>query len=530
MSTEARDDAPDAVAPHRAAPEPEITVPLREIAELPGLGLEVLAGHELLDREVRWAHVSELADPAPYLDGGELLLSAGLNLPDDPDLLRSYARALADSGVAALGFGLAPVHSEAPAVLVEACERYGLPLLTVPRATPFLAVSRAVADALEGRRADQQRGLAEAQSRITRAALHGVPPVPAVLAAMADAADCWAVLLDSRGNPVRTAGGAPEPGRDLVDLALRLGRGSGPRSATHASGGVHVDLHPIASLHGRPHVLLLGRSRPFTAPDRTLTAVCVGLLGLLAESERVTGTRHSLMTRLLLGERPAPSDPGSPEARPSRVERLLRALLDTDEPEPVRVLRGIWAPTGRGTPRPDDATVVIRALGSPLVDLHDGQLCAIVPADTSPDRLTALHTESGWLTALSRPVAPDRLPSAGQDARLLLERAVASGTPLVSRAAGHGVGELLEQSQAAAWARTALGPLLDEVPDGPELVRLLRVWLACHGSWDRTAQTTDMHRNSVRHRVNRIQRLLGADLSDPDTRAQLWLALTWYEP
>ncbi|MFI2451520.1 PucR family transcriptional regulator ligand-binding domain-containing protein, partial [Rhodococcus qingshengii] len=38
------------------------------------LKLTVRAGDDRLDVPVRWAHVSELADPVPYMEGGELLL------------------------------------------------------------------------------------------------------------------------------------------------------------------------------------------------------------------------------------------------------------------------------------------------------------------------------------------------------------------------------------------------------------------------------------------------------------------------
>jgi purine catabolism regulator len=40
------------------------------LSRLPGL--RVLAAEAALDREVRWVHVSELADPTPYLRGAEL--------------------------------------------------------------------------------------------------------------------------------------------------------------------------------------------------------------------------------------------------------------------------------------------------------------------------------------------------------------------------------------------------------------------------------------------------------------------------
>jgi PucR family transcriptional regulator, purine catabolism regulatory protein len=57
-------------------------------------------------------HASELADPTPYLDGGELLLTVGMRL--DPAVraaalnehAAAYVRRLVEVGVVGLGFGV----------------------------------------------------------------------------------------------------------------------------------------------------------------------------------------------------------------------------------------------------------------------------------------------------------------------------------------------------------------------------------------------------------------------------------------
>lgn len=72
------------------------------------LGLRRIAGPD--DAELLWVHTSEMADPYPYLLGGELLLSAGVLLTD-PD---HYVARLVEAGAAALGFGVRPVHERVP--------------------------------------------------------------------------------------------------------------------------------------------------------------------------------------------------------------------------------------------------------------------------------------------------------------------------------------------------------------------------------------------------------------------------------
>ena len=46
------------------------------------LDIRLVAGEAGLDRPVRWVHISELADPTPWLSGGELLLTTGMNLAE----------------------------------------------------------------------------------------------------------------------------------------------------------------------------------------------------------------------------------------------------------------------------------------------------------------------------------------------------------------------------------------------------------------------------------------------------------------
>jgi len=77
----------------------------------------------------------------------------------------------------------------------------------------------------------------------------------------------------------------------------------------------------------------------------------------------------------------------------------------------------------------------------------------------------------------------------------------------------------LAMAACASWI-IGIGP-------GEPLVDTLRTWLANHGGWDRTAAALGVHRNSVRHRIARVERHLGVDLADPETRMELWFALRW---
>ncbi len=69
------------------------------------LDLRHVAGPLDPDRQVRWVAVSELRDPTPYLEGGELLLTTGLELPADDEAVAGYVGRIHRRGVVALGLG-----------------------------------------------------------------------------------------------------------------------------------------------------------------------------------------------------------------------------------------------------------------------------------------------------------------------------------------------------------------------------------------------------------------------------------------
>src|SRR6476646_4498128 len=105
----------------------------------------VRAGRAALDGRVRWVHVSEVSDIAHLLEGGELMLTTGIALPEAAVELNRYVAELAAAGAAGLAVELGRRYKDAlPAELVDAAERYALPLIELRTETPFVAITQAV--------------------------------------------------------------------------------------------------------------------------------------------------------------------------------------------------------------------------------------------------------------------------------------------------------------------------------------------------------------------------------------------------
>jgi purine catabolism regulator len=104
------------------------------------LGLELASGHASAGAHVRWVHSTELLDPTPWLKGGELLLTTGMQL-DGAKSQREFLARLADHEIAGLGFGTGFSHKRLPAALVTAARKREFPLFEVPYSLPFIAIT-----------------------------------------------------------------------------------------------------------------------------------------------------------------------------------------------------------------------------------------------------------------------------------------------------------------------------------------------------------------------------------------------------
>ena len=123
------------------------------------LGLKLVSGQENAQAHVRWVHSSELADPTPWLKGGELLLTTGMQLTG-AKAQRELVERLVEHELAGLGFGTGFAHKRLPTALVTAARKRSFPLFEVPYELPFIAITeRAFARLLNERYELLQRSM-----------------------------------------------------------------------------------------------------------------------------------------------------------------------------------------------------------------------------------------------------------------------------------------------------------------------------------------------------------------------------------
>jgi purine catabolism regulator len=171
------------------------------------LDIRLLTGEEALDAPVRWVHITELEDPTPFLSGGELLLSTGLQL-SSAQRQRAFVQRLADHGLAGLGFGTGFAHDHVPAALVDAARERGLPLFEVPYDVPFIAVTETAFSRLVNEQYAVLRRAIAAHERLERIVLseRGIEAVAGALASLIGGA---VLVFDARGGCSRARPSSP---------------------------------------------------------------------------------------------------------------------------------------------------------------------------------------------------------------------------------------------------------------------------------------------------------------------------------
>ncbi|MEW1720812.1 PucR family transcriptional regulator [Streptomyces sp. NPDC093109] len=530
---------------------------LASLVQHSALNLTVHAGEDRLRTPVRWVHASELADPVPYMEGGELLLITATTLDAaDPEAMRRYVRRLTGAGVAGLGFAIGVNYEEIPEALVTAAREAGLPLLGVPRRTPFLAISKAVSAALA---ADQYRAVTagfEAQRELTRAALADGPT--ALLARLGAHVDGWAALYDASGAVVAVAPEwAARRAARLTDEVRRLRERPAPASAVVAAGADgdladpdatdagdttdtadvtdRVELQSLGTGRRVRGALAVGTGAALGTAERYAVHSAIALLTLTTERSRALQSAEqrlgAAVLRMLLA--------GQPDHARAVAGDLYGELLDA----PFRLL---IAEAAAGRAAADSADHPLHVLaevleaaaaraGESVLAVPDGdERLAVLAVDGGSVATTCAayarreSEEAGVVIGLSAPTGPMATAGAYKQAEQALSVARRRGRALVEHeelAAGS-ILPLLADDAVRAFADGMLRALREHDAKGRgDLVASLHAWLSRHGQWDAAAADLGVHRHTLRYRMRRVEEILGRSLDDPDVRMELWLAL-----
>jgi purine catabolism regulator len=531
---------------------------LREL--LRDLDVRLVAGEPGVDRAVRWVHISEIVDPTPWLSGGELLLTTGLQL-ERPEVQGEYVARLAGHGLAGLGLGTGFAHRTVPDEMARAADEHGFPLFEVPYELPFIAVTeKAFTHLVNEQYAVLQRALS-AHERLERIVLseRGLDGVAGALASLIGGP---AIVFDARGEVLaRRAARAPLRDAAVAALADEL--------RERARAGGRRDYAPGGELAGRALALPVPRTPPGAghaddgpAPQAWLVAAKDG--GPLTEFDRLTLHQAVTVVALELLRRRVADD------TERRLAGDVLSAMVSGELEGVELMRrlepfGLRERVGAVVlepPRPVKAAAE-DALARALRDEAPAGLaagagrfsCALLALPRGGEEelfAVAERLRERVSEEVGAPLAAGagRLVPAGElrrsfhEARCALEaralarngvRPLESGTlkgsdPGLATYRDLGSFQLLLSLQDDEALRLFCDSILAPIEEGEgtyggELMRSLEAFIECNGQWERAARQLYCHRHTLRYRIRRVEELTGRSLDSARDRIDFWLAL-----
>ena len=492
-----------------------------------------------MDEPISWVHPTELDDPTPYLQGGEIILVSGVAMADDSPTpaQRGYSQRLVDRQVRGVGFGVDVIHPKPPSWLVDQCEASGLPLFSVPLDTPFAAVSKAIS---RGVLNDQGRGFAaryNEQRQLLRS-IQTLNPVSSIVDRLAQVIGGWASLLNPAGTVV-------ESSHPFIPLNLGMLGEAITFSAVGQAKFMNVRGYDVAVFHVTSPA---GRTLGF------LVAGCHGTVGTLDHSLVASA---SLLLSLAVTP-VADADRSLGRLRSS----MIRACLEGDAQSVRPYARDLWSDM------PVEPLVVLRVCGdrdalesaerlvepfhrSLAKDLHpvlfgmvEGDLWIIVSRSTAQLWTDQLGRDSRLSVGCSSGCIWRDLPRARHEAYQACAEAMTSDECVVVYGRERGVGGLesiVDPARMRAFADLRLAPIsalrfnasIGPHPSGADrsdgavevgAVDLLASWLGNQGNLGATAAAFGLHRHTVSKYLSRVAAALSVDLGDPGVRAELWYA------
>ncbi len=492
-----------------------MAITARGLTRVDALGLSLAAGAQGADRDIAWAHAIELADPTPYLDGGELVMTTGINLGADDAAQFAYVRRLAAAGTAALAVDTGTTLSDVPAGVHEAADESGLPVLRVPASTPFIAITRVVIDALKADELRSVQRVVDQQEVLARATLRN--GIPGVVTALADCLSATVVVVGT-DDRVLAAGGADQ--RRLIAMLTEGGRPAAPRRrASHvtADGDALVTVQSLRAAQPVRGHIAVRTAEPMSNSDRLLVAHAVSLISIAIEKPaRVIDAEQLLRTAVT---REMLRGSGSVD------DGLLRYLgFEPNGEVVVALLHG----TGPVMAAEQVLGRFLTTTGAYLMAAMGDEIAIALAAGGSRAcilrALAELEKQVGH-----RPGCGTSGPVRVADIDLGLEQArIAAGS-----GGGDGFAEFTELGtygvllggRSSTELRLMAGPLDPLLEEADELIPTLAAFLRRNGQLEAAAVELGIHRHTMRNRMRRIGQSLSDDLDSADTRVQLWLAI-----
>ena len=539
---------------------------VREALELPVFSSSILvAGRAGLSNEIHWVHIVDIPEAHyEWHRSGVLLLTAGYGLRDNVQSQEALVPTLVERGFAGMVLSTGYYFDHAPPVILEAADVLNFPVVEAPPDLLFIEVTEAVLERIVNRQYTLLQQSTHIYAQLTELVLQGagLEALASTLAQLLErsvtiedpdfrvlAAAEHGVADAAREESVQNGRTPPVLAQHLLDAGIykqllqQMGPIYVPPMPDH---GMLMErfVAPIivgGEIHG--YIWIIAGGRPLTDLDEmavrhTATVAALILFKDLAVREAEESLRGDFFEQLLEGSGDSAVFAEQARRLHFRPERVHQVLLIQASAKAGGDTRALF----------DQVERWLRQQGlSPLLVRRERQLVLVLESD---DAGAGKELATRLVQALNHP-AQRLLVGVGATCGAALDE----GQPIrrgheeaveavrIGRALGR-------QEGVVAFAELGLLHWLfhlapekrsgnvyikhvevladyDEERD-TELVKTVETYLDYGGSLVDAAEALYIHRNTLLHRLKRIEELCGADLHDPWQQLNLHVAVKSY--
>ena len=142
--------------------------------ELPILkNARIVAGKQGVNRPIRWVHTVGVPDAPLWLNGGELVLTTIINLPDTREKRCDFIRQLADKGIVGVIITIGKLIDEIPDYLKKLGDELDLPLIEISYEERFVDIAKTINERISETNLDNVSRALSIQQRLSQLVLEG---------------------------------------------------------------------------------------------------------------------------------------------------------------------------------------------------------------------------------------------------------------------------------------------------------------------------------------------------------------------
>lgn len=452
-----------------------------DLLAMPSLGLKLLAGEQGTVREVLWAHSCELVEPEQWLGPHELLMTVGLCVPVGAEHQAAFIGRLDEAGLAGLVVGDHEPLPELTSELFKEADARNFPVMLAAEDVPYAVVARHVAAANSSQQILQVVVLSK-MYRLTSAAGDRNPDI-----LLTELSNLLQVGLQITDNVTGLTLAASKNHRKIVAHDAKVSQVS-----RHRIGDTTLSIYEYANEY----------------LDSFLLVHLLQIMDVLVEraatirSQKI-GASAETLAHILADERTGQFEAflkDFPEADGYRIviapeqeqERLARATSITDLPAFVG-----HSAAHTVSLVPEDMVQEFRALA------HEIRTVCGVSSVFKDYRDIRIAVDEATRVFYSI-----------QEPDIYWKEFEGSTVALFVRS----------RSESEEIIRTVLGPLAQDIAAMRKLRETLFAFLTHDRQWQKTADSLNIHRQTLSYRLNRIEEETGLNLNKSADLSAVWIA------